>query len=271
MRWWASPAAAWCRPRWRPGILALPLSFVGHDATTGAVTWIGPPSPPGAAFCWSTIVVPAAIRCIAARAVAVRRGPRMPDLGRRARSRHGPSLAGSVASDARAVPAAVGTRRGDANRPRREIFPDPQRPRALRHRSSLWALTRRLLADIAAGRELPRLPLERAVLISALPKRNEPGSPRRSPPRRTGTCRWNAAQKPPPRTNPPSRCTRRRPQPAGAARISLNATAGQAIRICSPCRTPDRDLVAGGRRPGLDHWRSRATKIGRPPNPVIPP
>jgi hypothetical protein len=26
------------------GILALPLSFVGHDATTGAVTWIGPPA-----------------------------------------------------------------------------------------------------------------------------------------------------------------------------------------------------------------------------------
>jgi hypothetical protein len=26
------------------GILALPLSIVGHDATTGAVTWIGPPS-----------------------------------------------------------------------------------------------------------------------------------------------------------------------------------------------------------------------------------
>jgi hypoxanthine phosphoribosyltransferase len=26
------------------GILALPLSFVGHDPTTGAVTWIGPPA-----------------------------------------------------------------------------------------------------------------------------------------------------------------------------------------------------------------------------------
>jgi hypoxanthine phosphoribosyltransferase len=26
------------------GILALPLSIVGHDATTGAVTWIGPPA-----------------------------------------------------------------------------------------------------------------------------------------------------------------------------------------------------------------------------------
>ena len=27
------------------GILALPLSFVGHDKATGAVTWIGPPAP----------------------------------------------------------------------------------------------------------------------------------------------------------------------------------------------------------------------------------
>ena len=46
------------------GILALPLSFVGHDKTTDAIDWIGPPAT-GRRICWSTIVAPAGSLCTA--------------------------------------------------------------------------------------------------------------------------------------------------------------------------------------------------------------
>jgi hypothetical protein len=148
------------------GILALPLSVVGHDPTTGAVTWIGPPSSGHRILlvddCCSsgntlhqtrTSLTEAGHECLTLVVV------HDPDT-----VRHQPDLSHPMRALFR-----LPWERGEAT-------PTGRAAKLSRTRNDLAAeapffavgLDETLLADIAAGRDLRRLPSNRALLICDL-------------------------------------------------------------------------------------------------------
>jgi hypoxanthine phosphoribosyltransferase len=148
------------------GILALPLSMVGHDATTGAVTWIGPPSSGRRILlvddCCSsgntlhqtrTSLTDAGNECLTLVVV------HDPDT-----VRHLPDLSHPMRSLFR-----LPWERGEATPTGRAAkFSRIRNDPAAEAPFIALGFDETLLADIAAGREPPRLPLKRAVLICSL-------------------------------------------------------------------------------------------------------
>jgi hypoxanthine phosphoribosyltransferase len=148
------------------GILALPLSMVSHDAATGAVTWIGPPTSGRRILlvddCWSsgitlqqtrTSLTASGHECLTLVVV------HDPDT-----VRHVPDLSHPMRALFR-----LPWERGEAT-------PTGRAAKVSRVRNNLAAeapfvalgFDETLLADIAAGRTLRHLPRERAMLIGSL-------------------------------------------------------------------------------------------------------
>jgi hypoxanthine phosphoribosyltransferase len=148
------------------GILALPLSMVGHDATTGAVTWIGPPSRGRRILlvddCCSsgntlhqtrTSLTDAGLECLTLVVV------HDPDT-----VRHVPDLSHPMRALFR-----LPWERGEAT-PTGRAAKSAGTRNALAAEAPFFALgvDETLLAEIAAGHDRQRLPFERAVLICGL-------------------------------------------------------------------------------------------------------
>ena len=149
------------------GILALPLSFVGHDKSTGAVTWIGAPA--------SGLHILLIDDCCSSGSTLHRVKSALCDEGRECMTLvvvHDPDTI-------RHLP--------DLSYPMRELFRLPWErgeatPTGRAAKSSAAnvdlaaeapfvavGLDETLLTNLATGNRVPPLPLDRAVLISALP------------------------------------------------------------------------------------------------------
>jgi hypoxanthine phosphoribosyltransferase len=155
------------------GILALPLSFVGHDKSTGAVTWIGAP-----AFGRRILLID---DCCSSGSTLQRARSALCDEGRECMTLvivHDPDTV-------RHMP--------DLSYPMRELFrlpwergeatPTGRAAKSSGKNMNLSAeapftgvgLDETLISAIAANNRIPRFPLDRAVLISALPVQQREG------------------------------------------------------------------------------------------------
>jgi hypoxanthine phosphoribosyltransferase len=148
------------------GILALPLSIVGHDATNGATTWIGPHSSGHRILlvddCCSsgntlhrtrTSLTEAGYECLTLVVV------HDPDM-----ARHLPDLSHPMRALFR-----LPWERGEATPTGRAAkFARVRNDLAVEAPFIALGFDETLLADVAAGRELRQLPADRAVLICGL-------------------------------------------------------------------------------------------------------
>ena len=202
------------------GMLALPLHFVGHDKTTGAVTWIGPPALGGRILlvddCCSTghtlqrartVLSAEGRECLT---LVVVHDPDtiryQPDLSHPMRALFRlPWERGEATPTGRAAKASGNTIDYRAEAPFVGL-----------------GLDAALLTRIQAG--LPPVPPNRAVLISGLPLSDHAVISSAVPPPHTGNCPWSAGPSRSPRTGRRSRASRRRRRLAGAAPISSKPT-----------------------------------------------